>query len=129
MVQLIWICLGGAVGSGARYLLSIWLLALLGPGFPYGTLAVNVIGSFLLGLVMHLGLEAQMLSPLVRMTLGIGVMGGFTTFSSFSFETMYLMHQGAWAVAMLNVGVSVVVCLAACFLGWGLGSWLAAPAV
>ena len=128
-MQLFWICVGGAVGSGARFLLSVWMLELLGPSFPYGTLAVNVIGSFLLGLVMFLGLEAEILSPLVRMTLGIGVLGGFTTFSSFSFETMYLLHQGQWQVALLNVGVSIALCLAACFLGWGLGHWLAAPAL
>ena len=87
-MRLFWVCLGGAFGSGARYLLSGWVMEQLGPTFPCGTLAVNTIGSFLLGALMFLGIEAGALSPTVRLALTTGVMGGFTTYSTFSYETM-----------------------------------------
>ncbi len=79
MTRFFWICVGGAIGTGARYLLSGWVLARLGTSFPYGTLAVNVIGSFLLGALMHLSLATAAVSPTLRAVLAIGVMGGFTT--------------------------------------------------
>ena len=128
-MRLFWVCLGGAFGSGARYLLSGWVMQQLGPTFPWGTLAVNTIGSFLLGALMFLGIEAGALSPTVRLALTTGVMGGFTTYSTFSYETMRYLQDGTWALALLNVAVTVVVCLAACFLGWGLAQWLAGPSV
>jgi fluoride exporter len=128
-VRLIWICVGGAFGSGARYLLSGWVLEQLGPAFPFGTLAVNVTGSFLVGALMFLGVEAGMLSPTLRLTLATGVMGGFTTYSTFSFETMRYLQDGAWTLALLNVLVTVVVCLVACFLGWGVAQLLTSPSV
>ena len=84
MARLLWICLGGAVGTGARYLLSGWLLRWLGPAFPYGTLAVNVLGSFLMGVLMHLALSTGSFSPTLRLTLTTGVLGGFTTYSTFN---------------------------------------------
>jgi CrcB protein len=118
VARLLWICLGGAVGSGARYLLSGWVLDRLGPAFPSGTLAVNALGSFLLGALMFLGVEAGMLSPTARLALTTGVMGGFTTYSTFSYETMRYLQDGAWTLALLNVVATVVGCLAACFLGW-----------
>src|SRR5437763_1175971 len=82
MARLAWISLGGAAGTAARYVLSSWLLRVLGPAFPYGTLAVNVMGSFLLGAVMHVGLQTELLSPTARLVLATGVMGGFTTYST-----------------------------------------------
>ena len=118
MERLFWVCLGGAFGSGARYLLSGWVLDRFGPAFPSGTLAVNTIGSFLLGALMFLGVEAGTLSPTLRLALTTGVMGGFTTYSTFSYETMRYLQDGAWALALLNVVVTVVGCLVACFLGW-----------
>jgi fluoride exporter len=84
MTRLLWICLGGAVGTGARYLLSGWLLRVAPPGFPYGTLAVNVIGSFLLALLLQVPLTAESLPPTLRLALTTGVMGGFTTYSTFN---------------------------------------------
>lgn len=127
MARLFWICLGGAIGSGARYLLSGWVLDRFGPAFPSGTLAVNTLGSFLLGALMFLGVEAGMLSPTLRLALTTGVMGGFTTYSTFSYETMRYLQDGAWALALLNVLVTVVGCLAACFLGWAAAQLLAGP--
>jgi fluoride exporter len=126
MARFLWICLGGAVGTGARYLLSGWLLRALGASFPYGTLAVNVIGSFLLGALMYLGVEAAMISPTLRVALTTGVMGGFTTYSTFSYETMSSLQDGAWGIALLNVTLSVFACIAACLLGWTGAKWLAA---
>lgn len=128
-MRLFWISLGGAFGSGARYLLSGWVLERFGPAFPSGTLAVNAIGSFLLGALMFLGVEAGMLSPTARLALTTGVMGGFTTYSTFSYETMRLLQDGSWALALLNVAVTVVGCLVACLLGWGLAQWLVGTSV
>jgi fluoride exporter len=126
MARLLWICLGGAGGTGARYLLSGWTLRRFGPGFPYGTLAVNVIGSFLLAVLMFLGTETDSLPPTTRLALTTGVMGGFTTYSTFSYETMKYLQEGAWLLAALNVLVTVVACLVACLLGWGLARSLLA---
>lgn len=123
MERFLWICLGGAVGTGARYLVSGWSLKLLGPSFPYGTLVVNLLGSFLLGGLMHLGTSTEAMSPTMRLALTTGAMGGFTTYSTFSYETMRLMQDGAWGNAALNVGITVVVCLLASFLGFGLARW------
>lgn len=117
MGRLFWISLGGAVGTAARYLMSVWLLRVLGPAFPYGTLAVNVIGSFLLGAIMQAGLDTTLLSPTARVVLGTGVMGGFTTYSTFNYETLQYLQAGAWAMAGLNVAVTLFVCLAAGALG------------
>jgi len=124
MLRLLWVCLGGAVGSGARYLVSGWVLKALGNSLPYGTFAVNFIGSFLLGLLMHIGLSTDALSPEVRLALTTGAMGGFTTYSTFSYETMMLIHEGAWGGAAINVTVTVVGCLAASFVGLFAGRWL-----
>ncbi|HET9209989.1 MAG TPA: CrcB family protein, partial [Thermoanaerobaculia bacterium] len=88
MARFLWICLGGAAGTGARYLLSGWLLRAAGPGFPWGTLAVNVIGSFLLGLILQVSLTTTLISPTLRLALTTGVMGGFTTYSTFNYETL-----------------------------------------
>jgi CrcB protein len=124
MARLLWICLGGALGTGARYLVSGWALALLGTSFPYGTLAVNLLGSFLLGATMSVGLSTEWLPPAVRLALTAGALGGFTTYSTFSYETMRLLQDGAWLFAGLNVALTVTLCLAASFLGFAVGGWL-----
>ena len=120
MERLAWVCLGGAAGSGARYLLAGWVQRLAGAGFPAGTLAVNLLGSFALGLLMPIGLRTDLLSPTVRVALATGLMGGFTTYSTFSYETMSLLQEGAWMAAALNVAATLLGCLAASFLGYGL---------
>jgi CrcB protein len=124
MDRFLWICFGSAVGGGARYLLSGWTLKVLGASFPYGTLAVNVIGSFLLGALMLAGVETTMMPPNVRITLATGVLGGFTTQSTFSYETMKYLQDGAWGIAIGNVLVTVIGCLVACLLGWTGAKWL-----
>lgn len=117
MVRLFWICLGGAAGTGLRYVVSGWVLRSLGTSFPYGTLAVNLAGSFLLGALMHVGLSTEWLSPTLRLAVTTGAMGGFTTYSTFSYETMRLIEDGAWGLASLNVAVTVILCLLAAFAG------------
>ncbi|MEP7009859.1 MAG: fluoride efflux transporter CrcB [Acidobacteriota bacterium] len=124
MVRLLWISLGGAVGTAARYLLSGWILRTAGPGFPWGTLAVNTIGSFLLGLLMAVG--STSLSPTLRLALTTGVMGGFTTYSTFNYETLKALQDSAWLVAFANLSVTVFGCLIAGLLGFAAGRWLAA---
>lgn len=124
MTRFLWICLAGAMGTGARYLLSAYAAKLFGAAFPYGTLAVNVLGSYLLGAATYVGLESSALPATLRLSLTIGFMGGFTTFSTFSFETLRYLQEGAWELCFLNVGLNVVGSLGACFLGWASGKWL-----
>lgn len=121
MERFIWICVGGAAGTGVRYLASGWILKALGPGFPYGTLAVNVVGSLVLGLLMHLGTATEWMSPTLRLAVTTGAMGGLTTYSTFSYETMRLIEDGAWGLAALNITTTLAVCLAASFGGVALG--------
>jgi CrcB protein len=115
-----WICLGGAAGTGARYLISGWAIAILGTGFPWGTLAVNALGSFLIGGIMHVGLTTQVLSPAVRIALTTGVLGGFTTYSAFNYESLKYLQDGAWLLGVTNILVMVMVCLAAGAAGLGI---------
>lgn len=121
MSRFLWICAGGAFGTGARYLLSGWALSALGAGFPYGTLAVNVIGSFGVGLLMQIGVATPLMSPTLRLTLTTGVMGGFTTYSTFNYETIRYVQDGAWRLALGNVAVTLVACVAAGFAGVAAG--------
>jgi CrcB protein len=95
---------------------SGWAQRWLGAAFPYGTLTVNLAGSFLLGCLMYVGLSTSM-SPSLRLALTTGAMGGFTTYSTFSYETLRLAQDGAWTLAALNIGVTIVACLVASFLG------------
>lgn len=126
MARLLWICLGGAVGTGARYLLSIGIFRLTGPGFPWGTLAVNVIGSFLLGLLMHLSATTESFPPTLRLALTTGVMGGFTTYSTFNQETLGFFREGSWGLGVAYLAVTLVGCLLAGLLGLLTGRLLAA---
>jgi CrcB protein len=120
MSRFFWICLGGAAGTAARYAVSSWALDLLGTGFPWGTLAVNAIGSFLIGAIMHVGLETQVLTPTARVALTTGVMGGFTTYSAFNYETQRLFAEGARVLALVNVFAMIFICLAAGVAGLAL---------
>jgi CrcB protein len=109
--EILLVGLGGMAGSIARYLLSTTLQR--GASFPVGTLAVNVIGCFLMGLLAGL-VDAR---SQTRLLLGTGVMGGFTTFSAFGFETIALIRVGAWSLAACNVGANVVFGLVSAGLG------------
>jgi CrcB protein len=126
MARLLWISAGGALGTAARYLLSAAFASAFGPALPYGTFAVNVIGSFLLGVIMQWGVQTEALSPTARLVLGTGVMGGFTTYSAFNYETLRYVETGSWGTAGLYVAATVVVCLAAGGCGVAVGRALAA---
>lgn len=117
MNQALAVMLGGAVGSLARFYTVHILQAMLGRGFPYGTLAVNVLGSLLMGVLYVLLVERALISSEWRELLIVGFLGGFTTFSAFSMDTVTLLEQHAYTRAALNVMLSVVVCVAATALG------------
>ena len=117
MEQIAYIGLLGALGCLARYALSGWVYQLLGRGFPYGTFAVNVIGAFLIGLIMEFSIRSALVPPALRVGLTIGFLGGLTTFSTFSFETFRLLEEGAFLMAFGNVLLSVVVCLGCTWVG------------
>jgi fluoride exporter len=121
MSRLLWICFGGGLGTGARYGLSSWALQRWGAAFPYGTLGVNLLGSFLVAVVMHVGLSSDALSPTLRLALTTGVLGGFTTYSSFSYETLRLFEAGEWRTGAVYTLVTLLGCLAACALGLAAG--------
>jgi CrcB protein len=120
-MRLVLICLGGAVGTGARYLLGGLVTGWLGAGFPHGTLLINVLGSFLIGLIQQVGLSSLVIPETLRLVLAIGVMGGFTTYSSFSYETLKLVETGSWAAATAYVLLTTALCLGGCAMGLSLG--------
>ncbi|MGN6290904.1 MAG: fluoride efflux transporter CrcB [Sphingopyxis terrae] len=110
------VMVGGAIGAGARHLVGQILLARLGPGFPWWTLSVNIAGSLLMGLLIG-WLARSGGSDQARLFLGVGVLGGFTTFSSFSMEFWTLFERGQMAQAAAYVGASVIIGIAACGVG------------
>lgn len=112
---------GGMVGSLARYGLAGFVQRLSDGAFPVGTLAVNVLGSFALGLVMALSLERGALDADARLLLGAGFCGGFTTMSTFAYETMALTRQGDVGFAVCNLMLTLAACLGAVFLGQIIG--------
>ena len=118
MNQLIAVALGGACGAVVRFLMSTGLYQWLGRGFPYGTLVVNVVGSFLIGLLTEaLILQRIAITLEYRAAILVGFIGAFTTFSTFSLETIYLIEQGSLNKAVLNIVVSVFGCLLAVWIG------------
>ena len=120
MQAYMWIGLGGALGSMARHWSNGLATVLVGVGFPWGTLAVNVIGSFIIG-VAAATLSADGRFPssdTVRQFLMVGVCGGYTTFSAFSLQTLAFIEGGQWLPAIANAGLSVVFCIAAVWLGY-----------
>jgi fluoride exporter len=119
--RFIYICLGGAIGTGLRYLTSGVAARWLGSDFPYGTLIVNVVGSFLIGLIQQVGTASLLIPEPTRLFLTVGIMGGLTTYSSFSYETVRLVEIGAWGQAWVNVLVTTALCLGVCLLGIAVG--------
>jgi CrcB protein len=122
--QVIAIAGGGAIGALLRFWLSSGVYQLLGRGFPWGTLFVNVLGSFLMGLLFVLFLERGLVSSEVRAAVLVGLLGSLTTFSTFSMETLTLIEQADYLKALLNLLSSLLICLLACWLGLFLGRQL-----
>ena len=110
--------LGAAIGGMARFLLGAFIQQRAGADFPMGTLLINITGSFVLGFVMRYALQSGMLSPELRALLTTGFCGGYTTFSTFSYETALLIEDGEYSRAALYIGLSVGVALAFIFLGF-----------
>jgi len=117
MLRTALIALGGATGSVLRYWMSNGVHFFLDRGFPYGTLVVNILGSFIIGSLYVLLYERLDVSPEWRALLIIGILGGFTTFSSFSVETMNLIEAGAQFKAGMNIILSLSLCISACWVG------------
>ncbi len=120
MVRFVIVCTSGALGCGARYLISLAAGDKPGEGFPWGTLIVNVVGSFLIAVVLELALRMKSLSPHLVLALTTGFMGGFTTYSSFNYQTTALAMNGAMGRAALNVGATLIGCIGAGLLGLAL---------
>ena len=121
MSQLVYIAAGGATGALMRYWMSNGIYALLGRGFPYGTLTVNVVGSLLMGFCYVFMIERMDVSVEWRAALMIGLLGAFTTFSTFSIETLNLLESGEQLKAALNILLSVTLCIIGCWLGMIVG--------
>ena len=116
MERFVWICLAGAAGTGARYLIALWAAQRLGTAFPYGTLIVNLAGCFAIAALMHAALALSW-SPTLRSALTIGFLGGLTTYSSFNYETSRLFEEGASGMAALNAALTIAGGFAAGQLG------------
>ena len=124
MNNIIFVILGSGLGGGTRYWISTTVENMLGKAFPYGTLTVNVIGSFCIGILATVLLAKTNNAGALRYLLIVGFMGGFTTFSAFSLETLHLFKHEAMLYAILNIMLSVVLCIAAVWIGSLLGKQL-----
>lgn len=120
MRQLFLVIIGSGLGGGARYVMSVWIARALGSVFPYGTVAINTLGSFLISVIMYLAVAKNVIGEDLRLALTTGVLGGFTTYSAFNYETISLVQRGDPMLAALNVAATVIVCLLAGALGMGL---------
>lgn len=118
------VALGGAIGSVCRYLLGLAIQNRVGGDFPLGTLIINISGSFALGFLLRYALLGTDINPVMRVMLTTGLVGGYTTFSTFSYETASLIEDGWYGRASLYVGLSIVVSLVGTFLGFHLARTL-----
>ena len=116
MERFLWICLGGALGTGARYLIALWAAQRFGSSFPVGTLIVNLLGCFAIAGIMHAA-AALSWSVTLRAAITIGFIGGLTTYSSFNYETSRLLEEGAVSAAILNASVTILGAFTAGVLG------------
>jgi fluoride exporter len=124
MLQMFLVFIGGGIGALGRWWLGVFATRVLGGGWPWGTLSVNVLGGFAMGLLMSQLIKSGTVTPTDenwRLLLGTGVLGGFTTFSAFSFETAKMIDAGHWPSALLYTVVSVLLSVGAVFAGMALG--------
>lgn len=125
MTQVLLIGLAGALGTLCRYFVGVMAGRLLGAGFPYGTLIVNVTGCFLIALVYELAISTTLVPANQRIVLASGFMGGLTTYSSFNYETTEFIRERAWVAGAMNVGVTLVACFIAGLSGVALARRIA----
>ncbi|MDP8998991.1 MAG: fluoride efflux transporter CrcB [Myxococcota bacterium] len=117
MTRFFWVCFAGAMGTGARYVVGLTARrSAIGASFPWATLAVNVVGCFLMSVVAYASAK-RIISADTRATLATGFLGGLTTYSAFNWETLAFLRDSAWKIGLLNVGVTVIGCMAAGVLG------------
>jgi CrcB protein len=119
-VNFIIVSLGAIVGANLRYILSRYAAKVLGPVFPYGTLMINIFGSFIVGWFMIWTTERVLVDPRWRLLIVVGFCGGFTTFSSYAFESMAYFEQGQWLLMTTNVVANNLLCLLAAVAGMAL---------
>ena len=117
MIAYLWVSVGAVVGAVARYAFSRYIAKILSPDFPYGTLFINVTGSFLLGLFLIWTSERVLVDPRWRLLIAIGFCGSYTTFSSYAFETFALFEQGHWSLFAANIVTNNILCLIAVLAG------------
>ncbi len=122
MLQVLFVALGGAIGSAARYLVGGWFAARFGAAFPYGTFVINVTGSFIVGFFLAYAQERVSLSPYWRLFFAVGLVGGYTTFSTFEYESIRLLQDGEMLMAAVYLIGSVVTGGVAAIAGIALGS-------
>lgn len=117
VLDIMGVMLGAAVGGGARYVLGGWIAERWGASFPWHTLAINLVGAFLLGMLMALSAERSLIAPQLRLFIGVGILGGFTTFSTLSYESIALIEQGMFVQGATNMFGSAVLGLGAVLAG------------
>lgn len=117
VMELLYIGVLGGLGCISRYLVTLWSQLMFGRGFPHGTLLVNFSGSLLLGLLLSVGIRSFPISTELRLGLSIGFLGGFTTFSTFSYQTLLLLEEGSYWSAGVNVFLNLSLCLLGAFVG------------
>jgi fluoride exporter len=118
MINYLIVSFGAAFGGGLRYWLSGIVYKFFPATFPYGTLIVNILGSFFLGIILFLFDERELLSPGIKLFLTIGFCGGFTTFSTFSYETISLIRDSEYLLALANIFLNVLLCMIGIFLAF-----------
>ncbi len=124
MVALLWVGLGGFLGANARYLLGGWIADRLGVGFPYGTYAINVTGSFILGFFLAFAQDRAWVAPPARLLFAVGFVGAYTTFSTFEYESIRLLQDGELLLCSVYMIGSVISGAVATVAGIALGSWI-----
>lgn len=122
--NLLLVAAGGAIGAAGRYTVNGLAHRVLGAGFPYGTLIVNLVGCFLMGILAETALHTTWISFSMRLALGVGFLGALTTFSTFGVETLDRMHEGQWGIVLLNVAANVVLGLLCVWLGIIVARWI-----
>lgn len=121
--QLVWVALGGSLGAVMRFMVSSWIYDKTSSAFPWGTYTVNFLGSLLFGILFVLVFSNQPHREALRLLVLVGFLGSFTTFSTFSFETVRLMESGLWGMAAVNILASVISCVLGAWVGMGIARW------